>query len=69
MRTKVVVELMPDQHKQNHRECGNWGSYPLNGARRYACDPELADLLVDSDPDGYASIISAANPSEYPEWP
>jgi hypothetical protein len=31
----VVIEVMPSAHRGSHRAAGNWGQYPLNGARRY----------------------------------
>lgn len=53
----VTIETMPDCHRQSHRDCGNWGRYPLNGAERETMPRTEAEEIVAGDPDGYAHIL------------
>ncbi len=68
--TLVVLEVMPNHLRESHREARNWGSYPHNGAQRYAATPEEAERIVREDAagDGYDHIVESADPAEYPDW-
>lgn len=54
---KVLVETMPDYLRATHRNAGNWGVYPHNGAVRRFVDREEAEEIVISDSDGYDHIV------------
>ena len=45
----VLVETMPDQHRDSHRAAGNWGRYPDNGAERSILYRAEAEALCDGD--------------------
>ena len=45
-RQTVIVEYMPEQHRESHRAAGNMGSYPHNGAIRIRCERSCADRLA-----------------------
>ena len=55
----VTIEVMPDQHRQSHRNAGNWGQFPLNGALRFRTTRQQADEIIESDPDGYAHLVKS----------
>lgn len=57
----VILETMPEQHRESHRAARNWGRYPANGAVRMVATIADASELVDSDPDGYTEIICDAD--------
>jgi len=41
----VVVDYMPEFHRDSHRAAGNCGSYPDNGSVRVRVERSCADLL------------------------
>lgn len=45
----VTVEFMPEHLRESHRQAGNWGRYPHNGAVRIRVGPECAEDLIDAD--------------------
>lgn len=53
----VTVEFMPDWIRDSHEASGNSGSYPHNGAERYAVSKSCTDSL-DLDEE-WCQIISA----------
>ena len=53
----VTVETMPDYLRESHRAAGNWGEWPMNGARRNEMTREEAEEIIEADPDGYARIV------------
>ncbi len=55
----VIVETMPDYLRESHRQAGNWGRYPHNGAVRTRVSRAEAEEIVAADPDKYAEIIEA----------
>ncbi len=61
----VGVEWMPRWLRASHEAAGNSGSYPANGAHRYAVSRDLAAEMVDDSPE-WAAILDSADPSEYP---
>jgi len=63
----VIVEVMPDHLRDSHREAGNWGDYPYNGAEREMMPREEAEELVDEDEDGYNEIVRDADPLDWLE--
>ena len=45
----VLVEWMPEQHRESHRAARNSGTYPANGAVRLRVSEGCADLLLETD--------------------
>lgn len=64
---KVVIETMPDHLRASHRDAGNWGSYPHNGATREVVGRDEAAETVADDEDGYARIVRDATAGELAE--
>jgi len=56
----VIVETMPEHLRESHRDAGNWGQYPLNGAVRQIMTRSDAQELVDADGDEYDRIVRDA---------
>ncbi len=54
---RIVVEWMPRWLRASHESAGNSGSYPMNGAERYAVSRELADELLADAPD-WATVVN-----------
>lgn len=54
----VLIEEMPEQHRESHRQARNWGNYPHNGAVRRMVLRDEADEILADDPDGYAHIVT-----------
>lgn len=61
----VLVERMPEHLRASHEAAGNWGQYPLNGAKRVltVADPE------DFEGDEYDRIIRDARRSDLDRYP
>jgi hypothetical protein len=55
----VLVEYMPEQHRDSHAAAGNAGGYPSNGAVRLRVERSCADLMMDTDGD-WCSIVTLA---------
>jgi hypothetical protein len=53
----VTIEEMPEHLRESHRAAGNWGRYPLNGAKRRQVTREEAEEIVAADADGYDHIV------------
>lgn len=60
----VVIEYMPGCLRASHETAGNAGTYPHNGADRYACSQALADDMVEAFA-GWCRIVPGANPADY----
>jgi hypothetical protein len=56
----VVLEVMPEFFKAQHRAALDWGTWPQNGAYRRVKPRADAIVAVASDPDGYAHIVEDA---------
>ncbi len=56
----VIVETMPGHLRESHRDAGNWGQYPHNGAERQIMARADAQELVSADSDEYNRIVRAA---------
>lgn len=53
---KVTIEIMPQCWRDSHKQAGNWGLYPANGAEHIEVSPEEAKQLLEED---YAHIVGA----------
>jgi hypothetical protein len=58
----VLVETMPEQHRESHRAAGNWGDYPHNGAERRIMHRADAEALCGDDE--YNRILRDAKPAD-----
>jgi hypothetical protein len=52
----AVVEYMPEQHRASHKEAGNRGVYPHNGAVQLRVCDACAVRVVESNP-GWAKRV------------
>lgn len=53
----VILETMPDCWRESHRQAGNWGCYPMNGAERDTVTRAEAEEIIAADTDGYDRIV------------
>ncbi len=53
---RYLIETMPDHLRESHRQAGNWGCYPANGAERSIV---TADELP-GDGDEYDHVVREA---------
>ncbi len=56
----VLLEYMPEFLRRSHEAAGNSGVYPHNGATRFRCAPDCADLLIEENP-GWAEIVEVSS--------
>jgi hypothetical protein len=59
----VIVETMPAHLRESHRRAGNWGRYPLNGAKRWIMSRADAEALLGNEPE-YGHILRDAVPAD-----
>ena len=68
MKDYVVLEIMPEFLCASHREAGNWGNYPHNGAVRVIRERSKAHEEMHDDPDGYAWIVRIATAGDFRKY-
>lgn len=61
---RTLIEIMPEHLVASHRSCGNWGSYPHNGAERRVVDGDGSEYLMSA----YDRVVREATEADEREY-